>query len=243
MRPLAKPVKGGKREIRRRAARPACVDEAAPARRRPANKFRAASHVIHHPCRQPRVIRISPHFADMTGQRRDKVADIFNGRFDEQIGIRHLPPKFRFDDVAFKIGGQGFEGVQNQKMRANVRAMAVALVREKNHARLLFRQNFGDDFDCRPPRRAIFLVRNRIDIFPIRHRKAKAEEIARGPQFTQALRAPRFFAAECHDDVDDVPLRFTQQPQRQPANEALVVRVRRENQCFRRGGRHLWTPG
>ena len=114
MRPLAEPVKGGEREIRCRPARPACVDEAASARRRPAHPFRAAPHVVHHPRRQPRVIRIAPHLADMTRQRRDKVANIFSARFDEQIGIRHLSPKFCFDDVAPETGRQGFKRIQNQ---------------------------------------------------------------------------------------------------------------------------------
>ena len=87
-----------------RPALPACVDEAAPARQRPADQFRAAPHVVHHPRRQPRVIRIAPDFADMTRQCRYEVADIFNARFDEQIGIVHLPPKFRFDNVALEPG-------------------------------------------------------------------------------------------------------------------------------------------
>jgi hypothetical protein len=43
------------------------------------------------------------------------------------------------------------------------------------------------------------------------------------PQKSSARRSPAFFAAERHGDVDDVPLRFAQQPQRQPANDAFVV--------------------
>ena len=65
MQPLAEPVNRGKREIRRRPALPA-------------NQFRAAPHIVHHPRRQPRMIRIAPHFADMTCQCRDKIANIFN---------------------------------------------------------------------------------------------------------------------------------------------------------------------
>jgi hypothetical protein len=88
----------------------------------------------------------------------------------------------------------------------------------------------------------MFPARNRIDIVPIRHRQAEAEEIARAPQFTQPLRAPRDFAAQRHGNVDDVPVRFPQQPQRQSADDALVIRMRRENQCFRRVVRRVPMP-
>ena len=218
---MAEPVNRGEGKIRRRPALPA-------------DPFRAAPHVVHHPRRQQRVIRIAPDFADVKRQRRHEVAHVLDARFDEQIGIGHLPPKFRFDDMALETGGQRFKRIQNQKMRADVRRVPVVFVRNKNRARLLFRQDFGDDFHRRPPRRAIFPARNRIDILPIRHRQTEAEEIARAPQFTQPLRAPRDFAAQRHGNVDDVPLRLTQQPQRQSADDALVVRMRRENQCFRR---------
>jgi len=157
-----------------------------------------------------------------------------------RLGIGHLSPKFRSTTWALETGGQRCQRIQNQKMGADVRRVPVVFVRNKNRARLLFRQDFSDDFDSRPPRRALFPARNRIDIIPIRHRQAEAEEIARAPQFTQARRAPRDFAAQCHGNVDDVPLRFPQQPQRQSADDALVVRVRRENQCFRRVVRPLW---
>jgi hypothetical protein len=52
-------------------------------------------------------------------------------------------------------------------------------------------------------------------------------------QFTQTLRAPRFFAAKGHGHIDDIPSRLPQEPQRKPANDALVIRVRRKNQRCR----------
>jgi len=113
----------------------------------------------------------------------------------------------------------------------------------KNRARLLFRQGFRQRFPPPPPRRAIFPARNRIDILPIRTARPKPggnrtrPRNSRNRSVRRAILPPSVTA-----NVDDVPLRFTQQPQRQSADDALVVRMRRENQCFRRVVRRLSMP-
>ncbi len=145
----------------------------------PAGKFRASPHIVNQPRRQTCVIRIPPHFAGVTRQRRHQIASLRGIQFHQQIGIRHRPPKFRLDDVALTTGGQGFQRVQNQKMRANVRGMPVVLVRDKNHARTLLRQNLGNDVDRRFPLRRFLFARFKSDLLQtafLRHDQTKTQQ-------------------------------------------------------------------
>ena len=114
-----------------------------------------------------------------------------------------------------------------------MRFVTVKFVRDKNHAWLMFRQNLGDDPDRRPPMRAVSSPRFGIDAFQatfIRHNQTESERRAGIMQFAQPRLATFAFAAERHSHVDDVPFCLAQQPQGQSANDAIVVRVRRENQ-------------
>ncbi len=138
MRPFLEPVNGAERKIRRHPALPA-------------DQFRAAPHIVNHPRRQPHMIRIAPDLAGVARQGRDQIANICSTQLDQQIGFRHLAPKFRLNDVALETGGQRLERVQNQKMRADVDGMPVMLMRNENHAWTLFRQNSGNDFDRQSP--------------------------------------------------------------------------------------------
>ena len=65
--------------------------------------------------------------------------------------------------------------------------------------------------------------------------KSKPRKAARIFQFAQTPGAPFPFAAKRHGHIDDVPVRLPQQSQRKPANDALVIRVRRKNQRCRPG--------
>ncbi len=150
-RPFPQPVNRAECEIRRPPA--VC-----------ANHFRAAPDIVQHPRGQPRVIRIPPHLARMTRQRRDKVGDIRDIRLDEQVRLGHLSPKFRLDNETFKINRQIYQRVQHQKMHADVRRMPVGFVRQKNRARPILRQNPGNRPDRRLPARRIFIARFQIDV-------------------------------------------------------------------------------
>jgi hypothetical protein len=122
--------------------------------------------------------------------------------------------------------------------------MSIVSVRKKNRARLLLREDAGDGFHRRPPGRGIFRARIRIDSLqsaPARHHQAKAERRAGILQFAPPRRLPGAVAAQRHADVDDVPPRLAQQPQRQPAGDAFIVRMRRKNQGVRHAGRNFGT--
>jgi hypothetical protein len=55
---------------------------------------------------------------------------------------------------------------------------------------------------------------------------ARIQQAAGIEQLAESFRTPGGIAAERHGDIDDVPPGFPQQPQRQPADDAFIVRMR-----------------
>jgi len=109
------------------------------------------------------MIRVAPHFANVTRQRRHQIAYILHVQFDEQVSIRHRPPKLRFNHLTFKIGRQRLQRIQNQKVRADMGGMAVIFVRKKNHAWTVFGEVFRHDRHRRVPVGAILFTGFKTD--------------------------------------------------------------------------------
>src|SRR6266536_734772 len=120
-------------------------------------------------------------------------------------------------------------------MRPDVRAVPVAVVREKYDLRRLLAQNVSDAFDRFLPLRRIGGARLEINSFQaIRTRLDQSEPdvVAAGAQLLPSLRLPGFTAALRDGHVEDMKTRLPHQSQRQPADDDFIVRMRREDQCF-----------
>ena len=92
--------------------------------------------------------------------------------------------------------------------------------------------------------RRLLFAAPRIDFLQTVRRglhQAKTDAVAAIFQLPQPLCLTFLPAPVRHGHVDDVPFRFAQQPQRQPADDYLVIRVRRENQDLRRVREDLRT--
>lgn len=113
-------------------------------------------------------------------------------------------------------------------MRPDVRRMPVIFMGNKNHAWLMLRQNFGDRPDRRRPICPVLLPRFQIDALQTvtaRHLQIKTKHGTGVLQFPQTGSLSPAFAAQCHGDVGNIPFCLAQKPQRQPANNALIIRV------------------
>src|SRR5437660_2705672 len=129
-------------------------------------------------------------------------------------------------------------------MRANVRAVPVEVMRKKDRARLMFRQNVRDYLDRLPPVCRLLRAGSRVDFLqPVRRglHQAEADALAAVLQFLEPFCLPLLLAPLRDGDVDDVQLRLAQQAQSQPADDDFIVRVRGEYQNSRRVRRRLWS--
>ena len=127
-----------------------------------------------------------------------------------------------------------------QQVRADVSAVPVGIVREEHHGRPLVGDDLGDAVDRSQPMIRLFQLRCRVDsLQPCRGRgdQIEAEVIARGLELTPARLLPVGSTSLCHGDVRDPHSGLTDQAQGKPANDALVVRMGREDERARRVSR------
>jgi hypothetical protein len=126
-------------------------------------------------------------------------------------------------------------------MHADVGAVPIVFVREEDGARLLRGEDAGDHLYHARPVRGILGAAFRGDLLqPVRRRLDEAEaDVAAGLlQFGEPFGLTGLGRALRDGDVDHVPRRLAPQPQRQGADDALVVRVRRKDQRLGRTGGH-----
>jgi hypothetical protein len=100
-------------------------------------------------------------------------------------------------------------------MRADVRAVPVIFVREKNDARLMSGEDISDGFDACPPIRSVLLAGLWIDLFKTvstSRDEAEADVVSGGLQLAKTLCLPFFLAAVGHRHIEEIHFRFAHQP-------------------------------
>src|SRR5439155_22223687 len=104
---------------------------------------------------------------------------------------------------------------------------------------LVLREDVGDDFDGLSPARRVPRAGVGMNLLETVRRglhQAESDAVAAILQLVQPFDLPFPFAPQSYGDVDDVPVRLAQEPQRQAADDHLIVRVRRKNQDLGRIG-------
>ncbi len=132
---------------------------------------------------------------------------------------------------------QFLQRVHYEMMGANVRAVPISVVREKDGAGFLLIENFRDAFDRAVPGIRVLTPGFQVDSFqPVFAglNQAEADMVATRLELFPTFGLTAFVAALGDRYIQNVPLGLTQQPQRQTANDDFVIRVWGKDQHFGR---------
>lgn len=206
------------------------------------HQFTAAAHVIHHPRRQGKVVGVAGDFTDMEGNGGDHVGDVGFAQLQHEIGVVHLAPELGFHEVAGESGGQRRQGVHDEQVGADVSGIPIALVGEDDDARGGFLEDVRDDGHGAAPVFGVLTAGFGVYFFEAggsRGGEFETEELAGSLEFVPARHLAFFFAALGDGDVDDPHAGFAQEAEGDPARDALIIRVRGEEEggVGRFGGR------
>ena len=205
----------------------------------PSYELRAAADIILQPRRQTNVIRIALNLTNMKRQCSKHIGNILSTEFNDEIGRRHLPPKFRFNERGLEIRWHAFEGIHDKEVHPYMSAVPIQLMRKENDARLIFSKQRGNGFDRSIPGLRLLGSSVRADFLEARFFEIESDPIAGVLEFDEARGTAVFITAESDGDVDDAHAGFAQETHRESAGDAFVVGMRSKIESGRRAGRGL----
>ena len=182
---------------------------------------------------------VPPDFTDVERHAGHLVGDILLARLDHQVGLRHLAPVFGLDEEGGEAGRQRRKRVHHEVVGADVGAVPVVLVGEEDRARPVRREDPGDGPDHALPMGRVFGAALGRDLLQSVGRgldQPEAEIAAGFLELRETAGLAGAVAALGDGDVDHVPCGLAAQPERQVADEALVVGVRGEDERGRSAG-------